>query len=78
MHLIDAIQEDVVKGYQTIRKELKYYHPEIAAKSEIIALNKCDALTEDIIKEKKELLEKASGKKYTPCQQCLSMESKKF
>lgn len=66
LHLIDAIQEDVVKGYQTIRKELKYYHPEIAAKSEIIALNKCDALTEDIIKEKKELLEKASGKKVYP------------
>lgn len=63
LHLIDGTQEDVVGAYKTIRAELKAYSPELAKKPEIIALNKCDALGEDEIKEKSAALKKASKKK---------------
>ena len=63
LHLIDGTQEDVVTAYKTIRKELKAYSPELAKKEEIIALNKCDAIDEDEIKEKAAALKKASKKK---------------
>lgn len=63
LHLIDGTQEDVVGAYKTIRKELKEYSKELAAKEEIVALNKCDALTKEEIKEKSAALKKASKKK---------------
>ena len=63
LHLIDGTQEDVVTAYKTIRKELKEYSPALAKKDEIVALNKCDALTDDEIKEKSAALKKASKKK---------------
>jgi GTP-binding protein len=63
LHLIDGTQEDVVTAYKTIRKELKEYSPELAQKAELIALNKCDALTAEEIKEKAAALKKASKKK---------------
>lgn len=66
LHLIDATSEDVVKSYKAIRKELKLYDDILAAKSEVIALNKCDALTEKEIAAKIKKLEKASGKKVYP------------
>jgi GTP-binding protein len=63
LHLIDGTQEDVVGAYKTIRNELKKYSPELAKTKEIIALNKCDAMTDEEIAEKGELLKKASKKK---------------
>ena len=63
LHLIDGTQEDVVGAYKTIRAELKAYSPELAKKAEIVALNKCDALTKEEIKEKSAALKKASKKK---------------
>ncbi|NBX02939.1 MAG: GTPase ObgE [Alphaproteobacteria bacterium] len=62
LHLIDGTGEDVVEAYKTIRGELEAYSPELAETDEIVALNKCDALTEDEIKEKKAALKKASKK----------------
>ncbi len=44
LHLVDATQDDVVAAYKTVRAELKAYSPELAAKKEIVALSKCDAL----------------------------------
>ena len=44
-----------------MRAELEAYDDELAAKPEIIALNKCDALTAAEIKKKKSALKKASG-----------------
>ena len=61
LHLIDGTEEDVVERYRTIRHELEAYSEELAEKPEIVALNKCDALQEDDIAEKKALLEEASG-----------------
>lgn len=63
LHLIDATQEDVVKAYTSIRKELELYDDKLMQKPEIVALNKCDALSEKEIKEKAAALEEAIGKK---------------
>jgi GTP-binding protein len=52
LHLIDATGDDVVKTYKAIRKELELYDEKLAAKPEVVALNKADALDE---KERSEL-----------------------
>ncbi|MBM3519994.1 MAG: GTPase ObgE [Alphaproteobacteria bacterium] len=44
LHLIDATGEDPVIAYRTIRRELKAYSKALAAKPEIIAFNKTDAV----------------------------------
>lgn len=63
LHLIDATQDDVVGAYQTIRRELEMYLENLVHKPEILALNKIDALDEEIVEEKRKVLEKISGKK---------------
>ncbi len=63
LHLIDATGDDVVKAYRDIRKELELYNPILGQKSEVVVLNKCDALPEDEIEVKRKALEKACGKK---------------
>lgn len=60
LHLVDGTQDDVVGAYKTIRKELKSYSAELAKKIEIVALNKCDAMTEEEIEEKAAALKKAA------------------
>src|SRR4029453_947335 len=40
IHLIDGTQEDVAGAYRTIRAELAAYSSVLAAKPEIVALNK--------------------------------------
>jgi GTP-binding protein len=52
LHLIDGAEDDVVKSYKTIRHELGEYGDILSAKTEIVALNKIDALTSEAIKEK--------------------------
>ncbi len=52
LHLVDATQEDLVDAYQTIRNELAAYDDGLSQKQEIVALTKCDALTDDILAEK--------------------------
>lgn len=63
LHLIDGTQEDVAEAYETIRNEITEYSDKLEEKEEIVALNKCDALTGDEIKAKLKALKKASGKK---------------
>ena len=60
IHLVDGTEEDVAGAYKTIRAELKSYSPVLAAKPEILCLNKCDALTEEDIAEKTKALMKAA------------------
>lgn len=62
LHLVDGTAEDVVANYKTIRGELKAYGHGLTRRSEIIALNKCDALTPAEIKKKVVALKKASRK----------------
>ena len=59
LHLIDGTAENVAASYKTVRKELEEFDPELAQKPEIVALNKCDSLTEEEIKTKKAALKRA-------------------
>lgn len=63
LHLIDATSDDVVATYKNIRKELELYDKKLAAKPEVVALNKIDALDEKEVAKKQKALEKAIGKK---------------
>ncbi len=63
LHLVDATGEDVVDAYKTVRAELKAYGGGLARKKELVALTKCDALTEDVIAEKAAALQRAARKK---------------
>ena len=62
LHLIDA-NEDVVKVYKAIRKELDLYNQTLAEKPEVVVLNKIDSLPDDDVAKKVAALEKACGKK---------------
>ena len=42
----------MIQNYQIIRNELAQYNEKLANKIEIIALTKCDSLTDNIIKDK--------------------------
>jgi GTP-binding protein len=63
LHLVDATQDDVAAAYKTVRAELKAYGAGLARKKELVALTKCDALTEDVIAEKAAELQRAARKK---------------
>jgi len=63
LHLVDGTSEDVAESYRVVRRELKAYSPELAAKKEIVALSKCDALDDATLAEKSEALRKAARKK---------------
>ncbi|MGH6927653.1 MAG: GTPase, partial [Dongiaceae bacterium] len=60
IHLVDITHENVAEAYRTIRAELKAYSPLLAAKPEIVVLNKCDALIEPEIKAKARALKKVA------------------
>ncbi len=62
LHLIDCTQDDVIETYRTIRHELKEYGYGLDTKEEIIALNKADALGDELAGEIAQDLEKAVGK----------------
>jgi GTPase len=61
LHLVDGTSENIVDDYQTICEELKTYGAGLAEKACIVALNKCDALSDEDIAEKKADLVAASG-----------------
>ncbi len=52
LHLLDGTAEDVANDYLTIRKELELYNDKLKNKPEVVALNKCDSLSEEEIAEK--------------------------
>ncbi len=62
LHLVDATEEDISTAYKTVRAELKAFSPELAKKKEIVALSKCDALDEETIAAKFEILKKVARK----------------
>ncbi len=61
LHLVDGTLDDVGAAYHTVRHEVNAYASSLADKPEIVALNKCDALTEDAIAEKSAALARASS-----------------
>lgn len=62
LHLVDVNDADVAQSYRTIRQELEAYGGELAGKSEIVALSKCDTIDDATYHEKVRELGKASGK----------------
>ncbi len=63
LHIIDCTQDDLIGAYKTIRHELKEYGANLEDRHEIIALNKADALGEELARDQAKELEKALGKK---------------
>lgn len=62
IHLIDGTEEDVASAYNTIRTELDAYGQGLENRPELLCLNKADALTDDLLEERKQALEAAAGK----------------
>jgi GTPase len=60
LHLIDGAGEDAGAAYKTVRAELKAYGHGLAAKPEIVALNKADALTAEQIAQQAARLKRAA------------------
>ncbi|MFV9875154.1 MAG: GTPase ObgE [Rickettsiales endosymbiont of Dermacentor nuttalli] len=58
VHLIDGTNEDVIHDYNTIRNELKNYDDMLINKKEFIVLNKSDALTNEELEYKRNILSK--------------------
>lgn len=63
LHLIDMTQDDPVTAYHTIRQELEAYDPRMMDKQEIVALNKVDALGEELAEDVAQNFEKETGLK---------------
>jgi len=61
LHLVDGTQEDVATAYATIMTELKQYGGDLADKPMILGLNKCDAMDDEEIIEKRAALADISG-----------------
>jgi GTP-binding protein len=61
LHLIDGAAGDVVRAWRTVRAELAAYGG-LAAKPEIIVLNKADAMTAREIAARRTALARASGR----------------
>ncbi len=60
LHLIDGTESEIVAAYRTIRGELSSYGHGLEEKSEILVLNKADAIAPDALSRKRRALEKAS------------------
>lgn len=61
VHLVDGTQEDPAAAYRTIRAELDAYDADLAAKPEILCLNKIDALDEEAREAALSMLQEAAG-----------------
>jgi GTP-binding protein len=62
LHLVDGTAEDVAADYRTVRGELDAYDAGLPDKLELVCLNKCDALTDDLIAERKAALAAECGR----------------
>ncbi len=63
LHLVDGTESEIAGAYKTIRGEVKAYGHGLAAKPEIVALNKIDAIPKSALARKRAALEKACGHK---------------
>ena len=62
VHLVDGTAEDVASAYLTVRGELEAYGGGLDEKTEIVCLNKIDALSDDEKSAKLKALSKAAGR----------------
>lgn len=62
LHLVDVMGDDPAAAYRAVRSELKAYGAGLEDKPEILALSKCDAVSEEVCAEKAALLRQAARK----------------
>ena len=62
LHLVDGTQKEIGDAYRTIRNELAAYAHGLECKTEIVALNKIDAIEKSALTRRRNALEKVSGK----------------
>ena len=62
IHLVDGTQGDIAAAYRQVRHELEAYGEGLGEKTEIVVLNKADALSADERKAAAKALKKAAGK----------------
>ena len=62
LHLVDGTGEHAGQAYKTVRAELEAYGQGLAEKPEIVALNKADALTPELLKQQTARLKRAAKK----------------
>jgi GTP-binding protein len=65
LHVVDGT-EDTEACYARIRREVEAYGHGLADKPEVVAMNKVDALPDDLAQEQQELLAAASGPRVYP------------
>ncbi|GAB5471261.1 MAG: GTPase ObgE [Rhodospirillales bacterium] len=63
LHLVDATQDDVAAAYRTIRRELESYGSALAAKPELLALSKADAVSAEDLQVQADWLEQEAGQR---------------
>ena len=63
VHLVDGTEDNPAENYRTVRDELAAYGAGLDGKPELVALNKCDALTDEDAAAKAKALKKAAGGK---------------
>jgi GTP-binding protein len=63
LHLVDGAAGNVVEAWRTVRAELAAYDSDLAAKPELIGLNKADAMTPREASARRAALARASGQK---------------
>ena len=62
LHLVDGTENNPASNYRTVRRELDAYGGGLPKKRELVALNKCDALSNQLIKDMKRSLEDETEK----------------
>ena len=62
LHLVDGTEKNPASNYRTVRRELDAYGEGLPEKRELVALNKCDALSNQFIKDIKRSLEDETEK----------------
>ncbi len=62
LHLVDGTQDRIGEAYRIVRAELAAYDPELAARPEIVVLNKADALAPEELLKKRRALSRAAGR----------------
>ena len=62
LHLVDGTEKNPASNYRTVRRELDAYGGGLPEKRELVALNKCDALSDQLIKDIKRSLEDETEK----------------
>ena len=62
LHLVDGTENNPASNYRTVRRELDAYGGGLPEKRELVALNKCDALSDQLIKDIKRSLEDETEK----------------